>query len=120
MIMQQNKYLARITYEDDIEKFHGVIMNINDVIDFYGSDVTELKTEFKRSLDIYLEFCKSKNKAPDKPFSGRFNLRLTPAQHQQLVTEAEHADESLNNYIIHRLFNKNAHNAYPAHVETLS
>ena len=106
MIMQEDKYLAKISYEDDIEKFHGIIININDVVDFYGSDITELKTEFKRSLDIYLSFCKSKNKVPDKPFSGRFNLRLTPIQHQQLVMEAEQTEQSLNNYIIHRLFNK--------------
>jgi predicted HicB family RNase H-like nuclease len=36
---------------------------------------------------------------PDKPFSGKFNLRIPPELHAKLSIAAQLQGESLNNYI---------------------
>jgi predicted HicB family RNase H-like nuclease len=46
--------------------------------------VNELKTSFEDSIDDYLEFCEERGEEPDKPFSGKFVLRIDPVLHRRL------------------------------------
>jgi len=65
--------------------------------------VNELKIAFHDSIDDYLEFCKSRGEMPDKPYSGRFLLRVDPVLHRRLVELSGDDGESLNNWIALRL-----------------
>jgi predicted HicB family RNase H-like nuclease len=67
-----------------------------DVIAFDGRTVDELQTSFQSVIDEYLHDCAQLGKDPAKPFSGRFNLRIDPTLHQQLVLNAERQGLSLN------------------------
>jgi predicted HicB family RNase H-like nuclease len=58
--------------------FRGEILGLSGGADFYGSNPEELRQEFKRSLDIFLEVCKERGIEPRKQFSGQFNLRIPP------------------------------------------
>lgn len=97
--MKYKNYEAAIDFDPDIEMFHGVIINTRDVITFYGKSVTELKREFKISVEDYLAFCKERNEEPDKPFSGNLMLRITPSLHQRLYSKAKKSGKSLNSLI---------------------
>ena len=55
--MKLGDYIARITYDEEREIFHGRIINIRDVVNFYGHTPAELKQEFRNSLDCYVELC---------------------------------------------------------------
>lgn len=48
------------------------------MITFQGRSIDELKEAPKDSVEDYLEFCAAKDKQPEKPYSGRFNVRLEP------------------------------------------
>jgi predicted HicB family RNase H-like nuclease len=61
-----------------------------------GLSVDELEQSFHAAIDEYLEDCQALGKTPDKPFSGRFNLRISPELHHQAATKAEKKDISLN------------------------
>jgi predicted HicB family RNase H-like nuclease len=54
-------------------------------------------------VDDYLEFCKERGESPEKPFSGRFVLRLPPNLHRRLAGLAGRSGESLNSWIVARL-----------------
>ena len=41
-----------------------------------------IQKTFIESIEDYLAFCTERNEAPEKPFSGRFNLRLEPDIHR--------------------------------------
>ena len=75
--MKLDDYIARIDYDEDREVFHGRIINIRDVVNFYGATPAELKQEFRNSLDCYLEVCAERGLEPAKPYSGRFNIRMS-------------------------------------------
>jgi predicted HicB family RNase H-like nuclease len=50
-------------------------------------------------VDVYLDYCKKKGRAPEKPFSGTFNIRLTPEVHQRIAMRAAHDGVSLNKWV---------------------
>ena len=49
----------------------------------------ELRREFQLSVDDYLEWCKEDGVTPEKPYSGKFNLRLTPELHKKVAIAAK-------------------------------
>ena len=97
--MKYKNYEAAVDFDDDLEMFHGSVVNTRDVITFYGKSVAELKREFKNSVDDYLDFCRMRNEEPDKPFSGNFVLRISPSLHHKLCLKAKRNGKSLNSLI---------------------
>jgi len=61
------------------------------------------KAAFQDSIDDYLEYCQSRGEAPDKPFSGRFLLRVDPSLHRRLAELSGNEGISLNHWIASRL-----------------
>lgn len=98
-MLKYKDYIGHIEFDDTAEIFHGEVINIRDVITFQGKSVAELKKAFKESIDDYLAFCKKRNEQPEKPFSGKFNLRLDPDLHRQVSIAAKKSHMSLNQYI---------------------
>ncbi len=105
-MMQYKGYTGHVVFDDDAEIFHGEVINARDVITFQGKSVKEIKKEFKESIEDYLEFCKSRNESPDKPFSGKLSLRLAPEVHQQAYIAAKQEHKSLNSWIVETLLHK--------------
>lgn len=92
-------YMGHVEFDDEVEIFHGEIINTRDVITFQGSTVAEIKKAFRASINDYLDFCKERNENPEKPFSGKFNLRLDPELHRQVYIAAKQHKISLNQWI---------------------
>ena len=95
-MMKYKGYMGRVAFDDDAGVFHGEVVNTRDVITFQGETVAEARRAFEDSVDDYLEFCAARGEAPEKPFSGRFVVRLDPAVHRALAIEAEARGISLN------------------------
>jgi predicted HicB family RNase H-like nuclease len=95
-LMTFDGFSARIEYDSDTDLFRGEILGLNGGADFYGANPEELRQEFKRSLDVFLEVCKEKGIEPRKQFSGRFNLRIPPELHERLAMAAQAQGKSLN------------------------
>ena len=55
---------AKIEYDPEIDMFRGEILGLNGGADFYGKTTTQLRQEFKKSLDVFLKVCKEKNIEP--------------------------------------------------------
>ena len=101
--MTHKGYGCAIRFDDEADLFHGEVSGLRDVVTFQGKTVAELRKTFRDSVDDYLDFCASRGEAPDKPFSGRFLLRVDPALHRRLVELSADEGESLNNWIASRL-----------------
>ena len=72
-LMRHGDYVARVTYDEEIDSFFGEVINTSDVITFYGRSVEELKREMATSIEVLLEACRAKGVEPSRPYSGRFN-----------------------------------------------
>ena len=95
-LMTFDGFSAKIEYDSDTDLFRGEILGLNGGADFYGANPEELRQEFKRSLDVFLEVCKEKGIEPRKQFSGKFNLRIPPEIHERLAMAAQAQGKSLN------------------------
>jgi predicted HicB family RNase H-like nuclease len=98
-MMKYKGYEAIVEFDGEAEIFHGEIINIRDVITFQGSSVDELKLAFSDSVDDYLDFCRERGEEPDKPFSGKFMVRIDPDLHKKIVVKAKKEGQSLNSLV---------------------
>lgn len=96
-------YTAHIEFDDEAGLFHGEVLDTRDVITFQGTSVQELVQAFHDSVDDYLEYCKERGEEPDKPFSGRLMLRVSPELHRHVSMQAHREGKSLNQWIVDRL-----------------
>jgi predicted HicB family RNase H-like nuclease len=102
-MMEYHGYTARVEFDPDADLFHGHVLGLRDAVTFQGRSVAELRREFRHSVDDYLEFCASRGEEPERPFSGRVLLRMTPELHRAIALAAERAGVSLNAWIVGEL-----------------
>lgn len=102
-MMTYKGYGGSVRFDDEAGIFHGEVTALRDVVTFQGRTVDELKAAFQDSIDDYLDYCASRGEEPNKPFSGRFVLRVDPDLHRRLAEISASEGESLNHWITSRL-----------------
>ncbi len=98
-MMEYKGYFAKVEFDDEADIFHGEVINLRDVVTFQGQKVDELQKAFRDSLDDYLEFCAERGEAPDKPYSGKFMVRVEPELHKTIAIRARQEGKSLNSWV---------------------
>lgn len=98
-MMEYHGYRATVNLDSDAGVFHGEVVDTRDVIIFEGTSVEQLDREFRTSIDDYLAVCAERGRSPDKPFSGRIALRVSPAVHRAATAAANAEGTSLNSWI---------------------
>ncbi len=94
--MEYKGYFAKVVFDEEANIFHGEVINLRDVITFEGETVIELRRAFQDSVDDYLEFCAERGENPEKPYSGRFVVRVEPELHKTIAIEARKRGKSIN------------------------
>lgn len=98
-MMEYKGYVGCVTFDDEADIFHGEVVNTRDVITFQGMSVEQIREAFHESIDEYLEWCRERNKTPDKPFSGKLVVRIPPSLHRSIFISAKQEGKSLNRWI---------------------
>ena len=98
-MMEYKGYIGKVEIDDEAGILHGEVINIRDVITFEGTSVDEIHKAFRESVDDYVEFCAQRGEAPEKPFSGKFVVRLPTELHRKAYVQAKLADKSLNGWV---------------------
>ena len=102
-LLRCGDYVARISYDAEIDKFFGEVINTADVITFYGTSVEELHREMAASIEAHVEACRAAGVEPGRPYSGRFQLRLDPTEHARVAAAAAAAGKSINPWVAEML-----------------
>ena len=91
-MIEYKGYLGDAVFDSEIDAFHGTVVNINDVITFYGSSVTELREEMQKSIEAYFVFCKEQGREPEEPLTDETLVQVADARFIELdKTEARDA-----------------------------
>ncbi len=98
--MEYKGYQARVEFDESANVFHGEVLHLRDVITFEATTVDDLWKEFRDSVDDYLDFCATRGEDPERPFSGKFLVRIGPELHRSAAIAAAKRDESLNAWMI--------------------
>jgi predicted HicB family RNase H-like nuclease len=99
MVMQRKGYIATVEYDESVGLFHGRVTNARAVITFEGETGRDLEREFDGSICDYEEMCAEDGVEPERPYSGRFVIRIAPAVHAQLAAMAAVTEKSLNELV---------------------
>jgi predicted HicB family RNase H-like nuclease len=97
--MNYKGYTATVEYEPDDRVFHGRVNDIADVVTFEGTSVDELEAAFHNAVEQYVAFCEEQGRTPQRPYSGRFLVRVPPAVHRRVAEAAARAGESMNAWV---------------------
>ncbi|NDH50642.1 MAG: type II toxin-antitoxin system HicB family antitoxin [Betaproteobacteria bacterium] len=95
-MMTLDGYNAKIEYDAELDLFRGEILGLAGGADFYGKNPRELRAEFKKSLQVFLDVCREKGIEPRRNYSGKFNLRIPPELHEKLAIAAQAEGKSIN------------------------
>jgi predicted HicB family RNase H-like nuclease len=98
-MLKYKGYSGIIEYDQTGKIFTGEVVGLHSVITFQGRTPEELETSFQDSLDLYLRMCAEDGMEPEKPYSGKFNLRINPVLHQEIATRAAVQKISLNEWV---------------------
>lgn len=97
-ILTYKGYISEITFDTEAKLFYGRVINTRDTITFQSDNAKQLEQEFQTSVETYLEFCQELGESPEKPYSGRFVLRLSPEGHRAVALAAQLSNQSLNSW----------------------
>ena len=95
-MMTLDEYSAKIEYDAALDLFRGEVLGLSGGADFYGKNPKELRAEFRKSLQVFLEVCREKGIEPRRNYSGKFNLRIPPDLHEKLAMVAQAEGKSIN------------------------
>jgi len=99
-MIQYKGYTGVFEYDPDLDAFQGYVIGTRDQIVFEGGSPDELRASMKEAIDGYLAWCLEEGKEPDRPYSGKFNVRISQDLHRTLATSAAREGVSLNDWII--------------------
>ena len=98
--MTYQGYTGALEVDEDSGGLFGTVLGTRDVITFVGKTVEEASQSFQESVDFYLERCAATGNEPDRPFSGKFNARISSEAHRELAEIAHTRRQSLNDVVV--------------------
>ncbi len=98
-MMEYKGYIGKVEIDDEVGILYGEVINVRDVITFEGTSVEEIQQAFHESVDDYLAFCVQRGESPEKPFSGKFVVRLPAELHRKAYIQAKLKNKSLNRWV---------------------
>ncbi len=98
-MIEYKGYTGVFEFDPSIDRFHGRVIGLQDVVTFEGHSVEELRSEMEESVEDYLSLCAEVGKEPERPYRGEFLVRTTPEVHRAVATAAEADGVSLNAWI---------------------
>ena len=81
----------------------GKVLFIDDLVTYESAFPAELQKEFEAAVEDYLQTCVAVGKAPQRPFRGLFNVRVTPTLHRAATLCAVVDGVSLNEVVVRAL-----------------
>ena len=78
------------------------------MVGFHGESVAELRSAFEEAVDDYLETCEKLGRKPQKTYSGKMMLRISPDIHAAVATAAEARGKSINQ-LVAEILNQTVH-----------
>ena len=99
-MIEYKGYTAMVEFDPELRLFTGHIIDLRDEIYFEGDSVESLEASMKRAVDHYLSVCQERGEEPERPFSGKLNLRLGSDLHRAAAVAASAEGESLNNWLV--------------------
>ena len=93
-------YTGSVEYSEDERCFFGKVLGLRrDGIIFEGDSASAIQKDFEEAIDQYLDHCKELGVTPEKPYNGKFVLRMSSDLHGKAAEVAMSQGKSMNEFI---------------------
>ena len=92
-------YHAEVEYRPDDGLLFGRVLGVRDTVVFEAETAASVRTAFEGAVGDTLASCADTGEDPDRPFSGRSDVRLPPDLHRAAAVAAEAEAEGLNHFV---------------------
>ena len=88
--LEYKGYTGSVEYSEEDNCLFGKVLGMSKhAITYEGQDVNELKSDFEGAIDDYIASCEARGVEPCKPYSGTFNVRVSPEIHSAIAALAK-------------------------------
>lgn len=102
-VLSYKGYAALVEFDAEDEIFVGRLAGVNDVVGFHTDAAGAIKAVFREAVDDYLAACEQVGKRPEKPYSGKLMVRISPQVHAAAALAAQVSGKSLAQYAEEKL-----------------
>lgn len=96
---EYKKYKGSIEFDLKNNILFGQVLFIRDLISYEADKLDELQEAFKEAVDDYLNDCEADGIEPNRSFSGTFQIRISPEDHERAAIAAYSRGESVNHWV---------------------
>ena len=110
--LEYKGYKGSVEYSKEDNCLCGKVQGMSKALILYeGQTLDELRRDFEAGVDSYIEGCRADGKEPDKPYSGRLNLRMSSELHSRVAYFASATGTTINDFINKAIVDELAHAA---------
>jgi len=95
-LLDYKGYSGSIEYSATDNVLHGKVLGVRSLLSYEGNSLDSLRSDFEDIIDDYLETCAEDGIEPEKPYKGKFNVRVSPELHRLLAVYAIANGQTLN------------------------
>lgn len=114
--MQYKGYYGSVHFDDKDFFFYGKLEFIRALVTYEATEAKNLRLEFERSVDEYLQVCEEEKIEPEQVFKGSFNIRIGKDLHKRVALAAAREEKSINTFVkqaLHRFTHDENHAHQP-------
>jgi predicted HicB family RNase H-like nuclease len=98
-LLEYKGYCGTVEFSATDKILYGKVLGINGLLSYEGDSVQTLKEDFEAAIDDYLEACSLAGLEPEKAYRGKFNVRVSPEVHKNLVIFSASHGKTLNSTV---------------------
>lgn len=98
-ILKYLDYQGSVEVDLERDEIRGKLLFVTDLVTYVAATPGALQAAFEDAVDDYLATCESLGRAPQKAFSGAFNVRISPEAHRALAVISACDNSTLNSVV---------------------
>jgi predicted HicB family RNase H-like nuclease len=95
-LLSYKNYNGTVEYSKEDNCLFGKVIGIKSLLSYEGSSIEELQKDFQQAVDEYISDCQERGVAPEQPYKGSFNIRISPELHRSIAVYAIEHGKTLN------------------------
>jgi predicted HicB family RNase H-like nuclease len=98
-LMEYKDYYGTVEFSSADNVLFGKVLGVKGLISYEGRSLQDLKNDFEGAIDDYLKICAEEGLVPHREYKGKFNVRVSPEVHKELVLYSAARGKSLNSTV---------------------
>ena len=105
--LEYKGYKGSVEYSREDNCLVGKVQGMGkDLIAYEGQTLDELRQDFEAGIDSYIEGCRADGVEPQKPYSGKLNLRMPSELHSRVAAFVVASGTTINDFINRAICNE--------------